>query len=146
MQKQLLREILSQNQLSCSFAFQKINNETVSLRLNPSAASVGFMYRHIGETMNLFGFFFGLPSTVTNTTMGEKDENKSYNLEESHRMVQKGFKMLEKLIEKSTDSSWNDEIDTPFFGKVSKIKLFSHVLFHNSHHAGQIALTIAKGA
>ncbi len=146
MQKQLLREILSQNQLSCSFAFQKINNETVNLRLNPSAASVGFMYRHIGETMNLFGFFFGLPSTVTNTTMGEKDENKSYNLEESHRMVQKGFKMLEKLIEKSTDSSWNDEIDTPFFGKVSKIKLFSHVLFHNSHHAGQIALTIAKGA
>jgi len=146
MQKELLREILSQNQLSCSFAFQKINNETVSLRLNPSAASVGFMYRHIGETMNLFGFFFGLPSTVTNTTMGEKDENKSYNLEESHRMVQKGFKMLEKLIEKSTDSSWNDEIDTPFFGKVSKIKLFSHVLFHNSHHAGQIALTIAKGA
>ncbi len=146
MQKELLREILSQNQLSCSFAFQKINNETVNLRLNPSAASVGFMYRHIGETMNLFGFFFGLPSTVTNTTMGEKDENKSYNLEESHRMVQKGFKMLEKLIEKSTDSSWNDEIDTPFFGKVSKIKLFSHVLFHNSHHAGQIALTIAKGA
>lgn len=100
MQKELLREILSQNQLSCSFAFQKINNETVNLRLNPSAASVGFMYRHIGETMNLFGFFFGLPSTVTNTTMGEKDENKSYNLEESHRMVQKGFKMLEKSLSK----------------------------------------------
>lgn len=54
--------------------------------------------------------------------------------------------MLNKLVEETPDSDWLDPIDTPFFGTVSKARLFSHVLYHNSHHCGQIAMTLNKGA
>jgi len=145
MQKQLLLEMLVQNQLTNSFAFEKITNEDLPKRLNERAASIGFIYRHVGETMNLFGYFFGIPSEVQNTTMGQQDVGQDFDLETSHAYVTKGYEMLKKLVEDTTDADWLTEIDTPFFGKVSKIRLFSHVLFHNSHHAGQISLTLSRG-
>jgi uncharacterized damage-inducible protein DinB len=145
MQKELLLEMLVQNQTTNSFAFGKITNENSHLRLNEQAASVGFIYRHVGETMNLFGYFFGIPSEVPNTTMGQQDIGQDFDLETSQAYVAKGYEMLNKLIGETTDEDWLTQIDTPFFGKVSKIRLFSHVLFHNSHHAGQISLTISKG-
>jgi uncharacterized damage-inducible protein DinB len=145
MQKELLTEMLVQNQLTNSFAFEKITNENLNKRLNEQAASVGFIYRHIGETMNLFGYFFGIPSEVPNTTMGQQDIGQDFDLETSQSYVAKSYEMLKKLIEETTDEDWLTQIDTPFFGKVSKVRLFSHVLFHNSHHAGQISLTLSKG-
>jgi uncharacterized damage-inducible protein DinB len=54
--------------------------------------------------------------------------------------------MLQDLIENSAEEDWLKSVDTPFFGTVSRIRLFAHVLFHNSHHAGQISLTLAKGS
>lgn len=145
MQKQLLLEMLVQNQLTNSFAFEEITNEDLPKRLNERAASIGFIYRHVGETMNLFGYFFGIPSEIPNTTMGQQDVGQDFDLETSHTYVTKGYEMLKKLVEDTTDADWLTEIDTPFFGKVSKIRLFSHVLFHNSHHAGQISLTLSRG-
>lgn len=145
MQKELLADMLVQNQLTNSFAFEKITDENLHKRLNEQAASVGFIYRHIGETMNLFGYFFGIPSEAPNTTMGQQDTGQNFDLEISHSYVAKGYAMLKKLVEETTDEDWLTEIDTPFFGKVSKVRLFSHVLFHNSHHAGQISLTLSKG-
>lgn len=145
MQKELLTEMLVQNQLTNSFAFEKITNENLHKRLNEQTASVGFIYRHIGETMNLFGYFFGIPSEVPNTTMGQQDTGQDFDLEISQTYVAKGYGMLKKLVEETTDEDWLTQIDTPFFGKVSKVRLFSHVLFHNSHHAGQISLTLSKG-
>lgn len=145
MQKQLLIEMLEQNKLTNSFAFGKITNENQHKRLNEQAASVGFIYRHIGETMNLFGYFFGIPSEVPNTTMGQQDTGQDFDLETSHAYVAKGYEMLKKLVDETIDEDWLTQIDTPFFGKVSKIRLFSHILFHNSHHAGQISLALSKG-
>lgn len=145
MQKELLVEILVQNQLTNSFAFEKITDENLHKRLNEQAASVGFIYRHIGETMNLFGYFFGIPSEVPNTTMGQQDIGQDFDLATSQSYVAKGYEMLKQLVEETIDEDWLTEIDTPFFGKTSKIRLFSHVLFHNSHHAGQISLTLSKG-
>jgi len=146
MSKQLLTDLLLQNQLTCSFAFQQITSENAHLRLNPQAASVGFIYRHIGETMNLFGYFLGMPSQVANTTMGHTDEGQGNNIDESEALIQKGFEMLQSCINSTPEEAWNDAIDTPFFGTVSRTRIFSHVLFHNAHHAGQIALTLSKGA
>lgn len=145
MQKELLAEMLEQNQLTNSFAFGKITNDNLHKRLNEQAASVGFIYRHIGETMNLFGYFFGIPSEVPNTTMGQQDIGQDFDLATSQSYVAKGYEMLKQLVEETIDEDWLTEIDTPFFGKVSKVRLFSHVLFHNSHHAGQISLTLSKG-
>ena len=114
------------------------------LAQNTQAASVGFIYRHIGETINLFGWFFGIPTDVQNTTMGQQDTGQHYDLETSHKMVEKGYKTLHQYILDTPDSAWLDPIDTPFFGTVSRIRLFSHILFHTSHHAGQISLTLSR--
>jgi uncharacterized damage-inducible protein DinB len=53
--------------------------------------------------------------------------------------------MLKHLVENSADEDWLKPIETPFFGTVARIRLFAHVLFHNSHHAGQISMALAKG-
>jgi len=52
---------------------------------------------------------------------------------------------LANIILKNSDEWWFEETDTPFFGKVTRLKLFSHILYHNSHHAGQISLTLSRG-
>lgn len=143
--KDILTAIVEQNQLTCSFAFNQITQENSSLRLNAETASIGFIYRHIGETMLLFGYFFGLPVNTPNTTMGQIDDGQEFNLEESHDLLQRGYTMMNDLVKNTSEEEWNQEIETPFFGTSTKIKLFSHILFHTSHHAGQISLTLSRG-
>lgn len=140
----ILREILEQNLKTCSYTFNEIKEENLSYRLNNKTATVGFIYRHIGEIMLLYGNFFGIPSRIQNTTMGQQDEGQGKNLKESKELIKNGFKMLHQIIETTGEESWRDLIDTPFFGKVSKSKLFSHILFHNTYHAGQIGLTLKR--
>lgn len=141
----LLLSIVEQNKLTCSFALNRITQENSRLKLNSDTASIGFIYRHIGETMLLFGYFFGLPVNTPNTTMGQIDDGREFNLEESHDLLQRGYAMLNDLVKNTPEEEWNQEIETPFFGTSSKIKLFSHILFHTSHHAGQISLTLSRG-
>ena len=140
----ILREILEQNLKTCSYTFNEIKEENLSYRLNNKTATVGFIYRHIGEIMLLYGNFFGIPSRIQNTTMGQQDEGQGKNLKESKELIKNGFKMLHQIIETTEEESWRDLIDTTFFGKVSKSKLFSHILFHNTYHAGQIGLTLKR--
>ena len=140
----ILREILEQNLKTCSYTFNEIKEENLSYRLNNKTATVGFIYRHIGEIMLLYGNFFGIPSRIQNTTMGQQDEGQGKNLKESKELIENGFKMLHQIIETTEEESWRDLIDTPFFGKVSKSKLFSHILFHNTYHAGRIGLTLKR--
>ena len=140
----ILREILEQNLKTCSYTFNEIKEENLSYRLNNKTATVGFIYRHIGEIMLLYGNFFGIHSRIQNTTMGQQDEGQGKNLKESKELIKNGFKMLHQIIETTEEESWRDLIDTPFFGKVSKSKLFSHILFHNTYHAGQIGLTLKR--
>ena len=145
MGKEIFRDLLAQNILSCSFSLNMVNSENVSKSLNENTSSVGFIYRHIGETMLMFGYFFGKPSEVKNTTLGKHDEGQGNDFEESRKLIDDGFKMLEEIIETTPASGWSDIIETPFFGAVSKARLFAHILYHNSYHAGQIALAIKRG-
>ncbi|HVS92932.1 MAG TPA: DinB family protein [Mucilaginibacter sp.] len=145
MEKEFLQNILEQNKMTSSFSFNRITTDNADLRLNRQAASIGFIYRHVGETMNLFTTFFGLATDVQNTTMGATDTGQGKNIDESRQMVAKGYELLERLIKNTPEDDWLSIIDTPFFGKVTRLRLFSHVLFHTSHHAGQISLTLSKG-
>jgi uncharacterized damage-inducible protein DinB len=145
MGKEIFRDLLAQNILSCSYSLNMVNNQNVSKTLNENTSSVGFIYRHIGETMLMFGYFFGKPSEVQNTTLGKQDVGQGNNYEESKKLIDDGFKMLEEIIETTPTSGWSDIIETPFFGAVSKARLFSHILYHNSYHTGQIALAIKRG-
>lgn len=146
MQKDVLLEIVKQNQSTSHFSFDRVTEENANSRLNDKTASIGFIYRHIGETMNLFGQFFGIPSDVKNTTIGQSDTGEHYDVGYSRELIERGYQMLRDLVETSPEEDWLKPVDTPFFGTVSRVRLFAHVLFHNSHHAGQISMTLSKGS
>lgn len=146
MQKELLLEIVKQNQLTSHFSLDRVTEQNASLRLNANTASIGFIFRHIGETMNLFGQMLGIPTDVKNTTIGQTDSGQKFDVESSRELITQGYRVLNELVQKSDDADWLKTIDTPFFGKVSRIRLFVHILFHTSHHAGQISMTLSKGS
>jgi uncharacterized damage-inducible protein DinB len=142
---EIFKDLLAQNIISCGFSLNMVNSENVSKSLNENTASVGFIYRHIGETMLMFGYFFGKPSDIQNTTMGKQDEGQGQDFEESKKLIEQGFKLLDEIVESTPISEWSEIVQTPFFGAVSKVRLFSHILYHNSYHSGQIALAIKRG-
>lgn len=145
MQKDILFEMLEQSRFNCSYTIKDINTENVNFRLNDKTASVGFIYRHIGETTNTLGQFLGFETDVKTITVGQTDTGKKYDLETSHLLFEQGYTKLKDIINNTSDKDWLEEIDTPFLGKTSKTKLLSFILFHNSHHCGQIASAIVKG-
>ena len=145
MQKDVLLEMVKQNQFTSNFSFDKVTQGNASFGLNDKTASIGFIYRHIGETIHLFGQFFGVPTDVANTTIGQIDLGRPYEIGYSRELIDRGYRMLQDLVEHSSDRDWLEPVDTPFFGTVSRARLLAHVLFHNSHHAGQISMTLAKG-
>ena len=146
MQKELLLEILTQNQFTSHFSLDRVNVENALLRLDGGTASVGFIYRHIGETMNLFAALLGVPTDVKNTTIGQTDTGQGVDVEYSRQLISRGYGALKGLVESSADEDWLKSVDTPFFGTVTRIRLFVHALFHTSNHAGQISLTLARGS
>jgi uncharacterized damage-inducible protein DinB len=146
MQKDILLEMVKQNQFTSHFSFDRVTEENASLRLNEKTASIGFIYRHIGETINLFGQLLGIPTDVKNTTIGQIDQGQDHDTGHSRELIERGYQMLQDLVENSPEEDWLKPVDTPFFGTVSRVRLFAHVLFHNSHHAGQISMTLANGS
>ena len=145
MQRDVLLEIVKQHQFTSHFSLDKVNDQNATLRLNDGTASIGFIYRHIGETMNLFGQFLGVPTDVKNTTIGEIDNGQHFDTAVSRELIDRGYRMLQSVVETNTDESWLEPVETPFFGPISRARMFAHVLFHTSHHTGQISLTLSKG-
>lgn len=145
MQTKVLLEILQQNRFNSSVTFKEINTKNVNFRLNEKTASAGFIYRHIGETINTLGQYLGFETNVEDTTMGKTDTGKKYDTETSAKLIEQGYNKLKNVIKNSSDKDWLEEIETPLFGKISKIRLLSIILFHISHHCGQIASAIVKG-
>src|SRR5580704_16095347 len=122
MQKEILLEMVKQNQFTSHFSFDKVTEENASLRLNDQTASIGFIYRHIGETISLFGQFFGIPTEVKNTTIGQIDQGQHYDVSQSRELIDRGYKMLQTLVETSNGDDWLKTVDTPFFGTVSRAR------------------------
>ncbi len=146
MHKDILREIVTQNEFTNHFCFDRVTDENANLRLTDKAASVGFIYRHIGETMNLFAHMLGTLTDVKNTTIGQSDTGEQYDVAQSRELIERGYRVLHNLAENTADEDWLKSVDTPFFGAVSRVRLFAHALYHTSNHAGQISLTLARGS
>lgn len=145
MTKEIISEMLAQNNVTCGYTFKEITQENSPLKLNGGTASVGFIYRHIGEITHLLIQFFGIPTDVSNTTMGHEDTGATYNFEESRALVDEAYMKLERLVEDYSEHDWLENIETPFFGTISRIRLFGHILYHIAYHCGQIHLTLKRG-
>ncbi|MBX2915765.1 MAG: DinB family protein [Cyclobacteriaceae bacterium] len=145
MQKEIMLQQLEQNKMDCLRILKNINPENASFRLTEKTASVGFIYRHIGESVHLLAQFFGYPTTIEGTTMGQSDTGARYDLNTSQEIFDQGYKTLENLVNETSEKDWLEEIETTWFGRISRIKLYSITLFHNSHHCGQIASALVKG-
>ena len=130
MQKNVLLEMVKQNQFTSHFSFDRVTEENVNLRLNDKAASIGFIYRHIGETIHLFGQFFGIPTDVTNTTIGQIDTGQQYEVGYSRELIDRGYRMLHDLVEKTAVTRiGSNPLILRSLGTVSTVRLFAHVLF-----------------
>lgn len=145
MQNEILAQVLEQNRMDCSHFCKNITAENTDYRLTDQTASVGFIYRHIGEVTNLIAQFFGYKTEIEGTTIGQLDSGKQYDLETSRKYFEEGYNILKKMVVETSDKEWLEEIETTWFGKIQRIKLFSILLFHNSHHCGQISSAIVKG-
>lgn len=145
MQKQILLQMIEQNRMDCFRTLKKINTDNADFRLTKQTASVGFIYRHIGESTNLMAQFFGYKTDVEGTTMGQTDTGEDYDLKTSRKLFEEGYTKLEKLVDETSENEWLEKVDTSWFGKLSRINLFAITLYHNSHHCGQIASAIVKG-
>ena len=99
MQKEILSEILKQNEFTSHFSLDRVSEENATLRLNDKTASIGFIYRHIGETMNLFGQLLGVPTDVKNTTMGQTDNGQVFDVEYSRQLISRGYGVLKDRID-----------------------------------------------
>src|ERR1700746_963611 len=122
MQKQILLLMVEQNRFTSHFSFDRVTEENAALRLNEKTASIGFIYRHIGETINLFAQFLGIPTDVRNTTIGQVDTGQHSDVAYSRELITHGYQVLQELIEKSTEDDWLKPVDTPFFGTVPRIR------------------------
>lgn len=145
MQKDILLQMLEQSKMDCSRIIKSIHSANSGFRLTEKTASVGFIYRHIGEITNLLAQFYGYKTNVEGTTLNQTDTGAYYDMEMSHRLFEQAYANLEQLVNETPDHAWLEEIETPWFGNISRIKLFSITLFHNAHHCGQIASAIVKG-
>ena len=145
MTKDILNDLIAQNQKTCDFTFNEITQENSALKLNDDTASVGFIYRHIGEIMHLLAPFLGFPTDVENTTMGQKDTGKVYDKQESQKRIDDGYQVLYGLVENLSEKEWKETLDTPFFGTISRVRLLGHILYHTTYHCGQITLTLKRG-
>jgi uncharacterized damage-inducible protein DinB len=82
---------------------------------------------------------------VQDTTTGQEDTGLHFDLGESRRLVEQGYAMLDRLVANTPDATWLEAVETPFFGAVSRARLFAHVLYHTAYHTGQIGLTVVRG-
>ena len=114
MHKDVLLEIVRQNEFTSHFSFERVTEETAKLKLNGNTASIGFIYRHIGETLNLFGQLLGVPTDVQNTTIGQTDKGQHSDISYSRELIERGYRMLRDLVENSAEEDWLKPIETPF--------------------------------
>jgi hypothetical protein len=103
MQKENLLQMLEQNRKDCTYFCKNINAENIDFRLTEQTASIGFIYRHIGESIHLLAQFFGYQTDVEGTTMGQSDSGKEYDLKTSQNIFEQGYKTLEKLVNETSE-------------------------------------------
>ena len=140
---QLLVELLTESRTRFTNQLSTLTAQDLTKKLEPSANSVGFLIRHIGDVELLFSknvFGASEVKVVAKTVIDKYDTGEWTNLEELIQYVTASFETLKSIIEKQTDSDWETTITTKEFGTKTKAEAFGRIVSHTAYHAGQLAL------
>ena len=120
-----------------------ITEDDLKKKLLPSANTVGFLIRHIGDVELLFAKnVFGADDVKVSakTVIDKYDTGEWTNLEQLKDYVKYSFETLQRIVEKQTDEDWETEIVTKEFGTKTKAEAFGRIVSHTAYHAGQMAI------
>ncbi|HEY9490140.1 MAG TPA: DinB family protein [Chryseosolibacter sp.] len=125
-----------------------IQQEDLVKKLFNTKNTAGFLIRHIGDVELLFAKnVFGASnlSVKAKTVIAQHDTGEWTNLEELLEYQQEAFEELKAIIEKQTESNWQQTVTTKEFGTKTKAQAFGRIISHTAYHAGQLALTLKYG-
>lgn len=145
---QLFLELWQEARTRFSNQLSSLTEEDLKKKLPPSANSVGFLIRHIGDVELLFAknVFGGKEvKVIAKTVISQKDTGEWTNLTELKEYVDHSFHTLKSIIEKQEDLDWETTIVTKEFGTKTKAEAFGRIVSHTNHHAGQMAIIIKYG-
>lgn len=145
---QLFLELWQEARTRFSNQLSHITEEDLKMKLPPSANSVGFLIRHIGDVELLFAknVFNGKEiKVIAKTVIAKKDTGEWTNLIELKEYVEHSFHTLKSIIEEQEDGDWETTITTKEFGVKTKAEAFGRIVSHTTHHSGQIAIIIKYG-
>lgn len=145
---QLFLELWQEARTRFSNQLAHLTEEDLKKKLPPSANSVGFLIRHIGDVELLFAknVFGGKEvKVIAKTVISQKDTGEWTNLTELKEYVDHSFRTLKSIIEKQEDLDWETTITTKEFGTKTKAEAFGRIVSHTTHHSGQMAIIIKYG-
>ncbi|MCD9015438.1 DinB family protein [Parachryseolinea silvisoli] len=126
-----------------------IKTEDLKKKLINTKNSAGFLIRHIGDVELLFARnVFGAAdlNVHAKTVIAQHDTGEWTNLEEVLKYQQDAFDKLKAIIEKQTESDWQQTVETKEFGVKTKAEAIGRIISHTAYHAGQLSLTLKYGA
>jgi len=125
-----------------------IKEEDLTRKLINTKNSAGFLIRHISDVELLFAKnVFGATGVKVQakTVIAQHDSGEWTNLKELLVYQQEAFEQLKAIIEKQTDTDWEQVITTKEFGTKTKAEAIGRIISHTTYHAGQLALTLKYG-
>lgn len=125
-----------------------IKETELTKKLVNTKNSAGFLIRHIADVELLFSKnVFGATEVKVQakTVIAQHDSGEWTNLQELLDYQQYAFDNLKSIIEKQTDSDWQQSITTKEFGTKTKAQAIGRIISHTAYHAGQLSLTIKYG-
>ncbi|MFZ5973299.1 MAG: DinB family protein [Bacteroidota bacterium] len=128
---------------------KNIQAEDLPQKLINTKNSAGFLIRHIGEVELLFARnVFGATDLKVHakTVIAQHDTGEWTDLEALLQYQQEAFDQLRAVIEKQTDTNWQETVTTKEFGTKTKAEAVGRIISHTAYHAGQLALTLKYGS
>lgn len=127
---------------------KEIKEEALTRKLINTKNSAGFLIRHISDVELLFAknvFGAAEVKVQAKTVIAQHDTGEWTNLKELLVYQQEAFEQLKAIIEKQTDTDWEQVITTKEFGTKTKAEAIGRIISHTAYHAGQLSLTLKYG-
>ncbi|MEP4534471.1 MAG: DinB family protein [Cyclobacteriaceae bacterium] len=139
----ILLELWIEARTRFSNQLESLSENDLQKKLGDSPNSVGFLIRHIGDVELLFAKnVFGDQSIKVSaeTVKAQRDTGEWTDLNSLKAYAAHAFASLKAIVEKQTETDWEDSITTKEFGTKTKAEAFGRIVSHTTYHAGQLAI------